>query len=333
MADDGAGRYRRRRHGSAGRDDRRGRRTRVRDRFVVSAPVTGRVLRIELEPGDGVKRGDVVARVRAEAPALLDARTRAEAQAAVESARAALGRARAEEQRARAALAQAERELARGARARRERADDATQELDAARGGRAGGAEAVNAAAVRRAAPPRRSCSAPRRAWRRPSADISGRVISVTAPVDGVVSGACARARRVVPAGDPLLEIGDPRQLEIVSDLLSTDAVRVAAGRTRASSSSGAASSRSRRRSAVSSRPASRRSPRSASRSSASTSCSTLSIRQGAWQALGDAYRVEVRIVVWERRDVLKVPTSALFRQGERGPSSRFVTGRRRRQR
>ena len=74
--------------------------TRVRDRFVVSAPLTGRVLRIELEPGDPVKRGQVVARVRAEAPPLLDARTRAEAQAAIESARAALGRARAEEERA-----------------------------------------------------------------------------------------------------------------------------------------------------------------------------------------------------------------------------------------
>src|SRR5512132_3874884 len=87
--------------------------TRVRDRFVVSAPVSGRVLRIELEPGDCVTRGQVVARVRAEAPPLLDARTRMEAEAAVESARAALGRARAEEQRAKATLAQAQRDLVR----------------------------------------------------------------------------------------------------------------------------------------------------------------------------------------------------------------------------
>src|SRR6187455_2530873 len=87
--------------------------TRVRDRFIVSAPVTGRVLRIELEPGDCVKRGQVVARVRAEAPPLLDTRTRTEADAVVESARAALGRARAEEQRARAALEQAQRDLVR----------------------------------------------------------------------------------------------------------------------------------------------------------------------------------------------------------------------------
>jgi len=87
--------------------------TRVRDRFVVSAPVSGRVLRIELEPGDCVTRGQVVARVRAEAPPLLDARTRSEAQAVVASARATLGRARAEEQRARATLTQARRDLAR----------------------------------------------------------------------------------------------------------------------------------------------------------------------------------------------------------------------------
>ena len=85
----------------------------MRDRFVVSAPVSGRVLRIELEPGDRVTRGQVVARVRAEAPPLLDARTRAEAEAVVESARAALGRARAEEQRAKATLEQAQRDLTR----------------------------------------------------------------------------------------------------------------------------------------------------------------------------------------------------------------------------
>src|SRR5687768_6798682 len=88
-------------------------RTRVRDRFMVSAPLTGRVRRIELEPGDAVKQGDIVARVRAEAAPLLDVRERSEAEAAVEVARAALGRARAELQRAQTAAAQAQRELAR----------------------------------------------------------------------------------------------------------------------------------------------------------------------------------------------------------------------------
>ena len=83
--------------------------TRVHDRYVVSAPVSGRVLRIELEPGDPVKEGEVVARVRPEMAALLDPRTRAEAQAALDSAQAVLGRARADEQRARTTLKRLER--------------------------------------------------------------------------------------------------------------------------------------------------------------------------------------------------------------------------------
>jgi len=62
-------------------------RTRVRERFVVTAPVTGRILRIELEPGDRVTRGEVIARVQPESPPLLDARTRAEAQAALEKSK------------------------------------------------------------------------------------------------------------------------------------------------------------------------------------------------------------------------------------------------------
>ena len=68
--------------------------TRVRDRFVVAAPVSGRVLRIELEPGDTVTAGRVVARLKPESPALLDTRTRAESEAALENARATVGRAK-----------------------------------------------------------------------------------------------------------------------------------------------------------------------------------------------------------------------------------------------
>ncbi|MDH4066124.1 MAG: RND transporter, partial [Acidobacteriota bacterium] len=88
--------------------------TRVHHRFVVSAPIGGRIERIELEPGDIVERGKtVVARLRPEAPQLLDARARADAAAGVESAQASLGRARAEEQRARAARDLAAAELKR----------------------------------------------------------------------------------------------------------------------------------------------------------------------------------------------------------------------------
>jgi HlyD family secretion protein len=88
--------------------------TRVHHRFIVSAPVAGTLERMDLETGNGVERGKtVVARLRPEAPQLLDARARVEATAAVAAARNALGRARAEEQRARAALELATSELKR----------------------------------------------------------------------------------------------------------------------------------------------------------------------------------------------------------------------------
>jgi len=288
--------------------------TRVRDRFVVSSPVGGRVLRIELEPGDPVKRGQIVARVRAEAPPLLDERTRAEAQAAIESARAAQGRARAEEQRARATLAQLQRELTRLRELAKNRVISA-QELDAREAEATVAEESVNAAvfAVQAAASELQRAQARLAA---PGADRSGRVVSVQAPVDGVVLKRLRESESVVPPGDPLVEIGDPHQLEIVADLLSTDAVRVKPGaRTIVEQWGGEKPLEARVR---------RIEP------AGFTKISALGVEEqrvnvvidfvdpaAAWAALGDAYRVEVRVVIWEAASVLRVPTGALFRDRE----------------
>src|SRR5581483_6219568 len=120
--------------------------TRVRERFVVSSPVAGRVLRIELDPGDVVKRGQPLAVVRSEVAPLLDERARAESEAAAESARAVLGRARAEEQRARTTVAQIHRELGRVRELAQSRVTSA-QELDAKEAELKVAEESVNAAA------------------------------------------------------------------------------------------------------------------------------------------------------------------------------------------
>ena len=292
-------------------------RTRVRDRFVVAAPVTGRLLRIELDPGDRVERGAIVARLQPEPPALLDARTQAEAVAAVDSAQAALEHARAEERRAHAALAQAQRELTRtrdlmaaGATTRQEldvREADvslAREELNAAASAvRAADAE-VGRARARAAAPAARA------------ANIGGTVV-VRAPVAGVVLQRPRESESVVRAGEPLVEIGDPRNIEIVTDLLSTDAVRVKPGaRATLEEWGGDASLEATVR---------RIEP------AGFTKISALGIEEQrvnvvldltdageACAALGDAYRVEARIVLWEAPDVLKVPTNALFRHGGR---------------
>lgn len=288
-------------------------RTRVRDRFILAAPVAGRVLRIEIEPGDSVRAGEVVAKLRPESPSLLDARTRAEAQAALESARAAVGRARADEQRAKATLAQAERELTRVRNLVAESLATA-QQLDARESDVRTAQEQVNAAAFAARAVEADVTRAQAR-LAPASPDPGGRVIPVTSPVDGVVLKRLRESESVVPAGDPLLEIGDPRQIEIVVDLLSVDAVRVQPGaRVMVEQWGGEQTLDARVR---------RVEP------SGFTKISALGVEEqrvnvileftdpaGAWKALGDGYRVEARIVTWESPDVLKVPTGALIRVG-----------------
>jgi HlyD family secretion protein len=287
-------------------------RTRVRDRFVVTAPAGGRVERIELEPGDRVAAGDVVARLRAEPPALLDARTQAEAIAAATSAAAVLGRARADEQRARAALAQAERELTRsqtlttaGATTR--------QELEARQAEALLARETVEAAVFAAQAAAADAERARARVATPPSRAAAG-VIIVRAPAAGVVLRRLRESEAVVPPGEPLLEIGDPRQIEIVTDLLSTDAVRVVPGARALIEDWGG--------DATLAATVKRIEP------SGFTKVSALGVEEqrvnvvldladpSACALLGDAYRVEARIVLWEHADVIRVPTNALFRQG-----------------
>jgi HlyD family secretion protein len=287
--------------------------TRVRDRFVVSSPVAGRVLRIELDPGDVVKRGQTVAQVRAEAAPLLDERARAEAQAAVESAKAALGRARAEEQAARATVARLHRELTRV----RELADSrvvSAQELDTHEAELKVADESLNATVFAVQA----AIFDLQRAQARlmpTTAQATGRVVAAASPVGGVVLKRIRESESIVPAGDPLLEIGDPMRLEIVSDLLSTDAVRVKPGSRAIVEQWGGDSSLD----AIVRRvePA------------GFTKISALGVEEqrvnvildfvdpSAACGIGDGYRVEVRIVLWEMQNVLKVPTSALFREGK----------------
>ena len=290
--------------------------TRVRDRFVVSAPLAGRVLRIELEPGDAVKAGEtVLATFQPTAPVLLDARSRAEAEARVKAAEAALGRARADRDRSQAELKKAEADRERYARLASEEIVSAEQ-LEAAELDRDTRQKAVRAAdfAVRTAA---YDLEVARATLVEDTAGGSGREpITIRSPVDGTVLKRVRESEAVVPAGEPLLEVADPADLEIVSDLLSTDAVKVRRGQKVLVEQWGG------------DRPlhgvVRRVEP------SGFMKVSALGVEEQrvnvvidfedarqAWEALGDGYRVEVRIVTWEEADVLSVPTSSLFRRGE----------------
>ena len=289
--------------------------TRLHHRFTVSAPVSGRVLRIELHPGDLVQRGKtVVARIQADAPPLLDDRARAQAEASVGAARSAVGRARAEEQRARAALDLATSELKRE-QSLAESGLTTRQALDARQAAVITADEAMNAARFAAAAATSELERA--RAQLRPaSLDTGGRVLPVLAPVDGVVLRRFRESESVVPAGEPLVEIGDPSHLEVVADLLSTDAVKV----------------KPRMRVLVEQWGGDRPLGAIVERVEPAgfTKVSALGVEEqrvnviidldddhAAWQAMGDGYRVEVRIQIWEAASVLKVPTSSLFRAGD----------------
>jgi HlyD family secretion protein len=280
-------------------------RTRVRDRYVVTAPIAGRVTRIALEAGDAVARGEVVVRMT---PLPLDPRGRAQAQALVAAAADAQRAAAAAVTQAREGLAQARRERERTAAlaarnlvapAERERAElaesVAAQDLEAAEF-RAQAAqhdvEAARAALIAAGA---------------------GAVMSLRAPVSGVVLRIPERSERVVQAGEPLLELGNCGDLEIVADLLSSDAVKVRPGDPMLVEDWGGDSALVARVRRV--------------EPGGFTKISALGVEEQRVHvvadlgqcpaALGDGYRVEARIVIWEADSVLKVPTTALYRAGE----------------
>ncbi len=278
--------------------------TRVRDRYVVAAPVAGRVARIELREGDPIAAGAVVGRLFA---APLDARARQQAAARVAEAEDAQRAADAGVKQAQAAAEQARRSCRRAqelaarnliAPEERERAEleetTRVRELESAQFRAQAAAHDVEVARAALLAG-------------------AGTAIPLRSPVTGRVLRIPERSERVVLAGTPLLELGDPAKLEIVADLLSSDAVRVKPGDAILIEGWGGGDTLRGRLHRV--------------EPSGFTKVSALGVEEQRVNvigdfvdppdAIGDRYRVEVRIVVWEGRDVLQVPTSALFRHGD----------------
>jgi HlyD family secretion protein len=287
--------------------------TRVRERFVISAPVAGRLQRIEHEPGDTVVRGQtVLARLTPVDAPLIDPRARAELTAAAEAARAAVGGAQAERDRAAAALARA-----RSVVRRQEDLDKAglttRDSVEAAQAAVRNNEEAVKAAefAITRA---QYDLQVAQTRLQAPSR--GGPAVTIVAPISGTVLKRLRESESVVPLGEPLLEIGDPRGIEIVADLLSTDAVRIMPGADVIVEQWGGSDPiRGRVR---------RVEP------SAFMKVSALGVEEqrvnvivdfvdpdAAARVLGDNYRVGVRIVVYSRDETLRAPVGALFRRGE----------------
>jgi HlyD family secretion protein len=300
-------------------------RTRVRDRFVVTAPVAGEVMRITLQPGDRVERGrTVLAVVRPAAPVPLDSRMRAELDASLRAGEAALGRVTAEQRRAVTALDLVTRQLRR-TEALASAGAVARETLDVQQAEQRAADDAVRAAefAVAQA---RQEVEGIRARLGVGAPTGSGRETTVVAPVNGVVLVRHVESQRVVAPGEPLIELGDPNAIEVVADLLSVDAVRITPGaRVLIEQWGGDGTLQGRVR---------RVEP------SGFTKVSALGVEEQrvnvvidldagpAVGTLGDGFRVEVRIVTWQDERALQVPLSTLFRVGTDWAVYAIVDGR-----
>ena len=276
--------------------------TRVNERFVLAAPVTGKLVRIVLEEGDFVKKGSLVASVL---PAELDARSYSEASSRVGSARAALDEAVARQRRVQLSLQQAERRLARYQNLYREGAvPKESYEL----------AETEANIAQKEADQARSSVEAARFNFAALQATIDwqvgGKAVTVLSPVDGRVLKIHEKSERLVTAGSSLVDIGDPSAIELVIDVLSSDAIMVRQGsRVLITNWGGDKQLQGVVKTVV---PA------------AFNKVSALGIEEkrvnivavlGANEPLlGDNFRVQASIVLREAKSVLQVPVSSLFR-------------------
>lgn len=292
--------------------------TRVRERYIVAAPLAGRLGRIRFKVGDPIKVDDAVATITPSPAPLMDPRTREEVEERLGAAEANVGRAKAVVERARAQSAQANTDFNR-TRTLADRGAATAQALEHAelavrladRDLRA--AEFLNRAAEHELSQMRAllaqysgdsNADQPAESW------------NVAAPVSGVVLRVAQESETIVQPGTPLLDVGDPRDLEIVVDVLSTDAVEIRPGAEVTIVHWGGPAALSGRVRRV--EPA------------AFTKVSTLGVEEQRvnvlidivspaeqWASLGDAYQVDAQIVVFTLDDAIIIPAGALFRRGD----------------
>ena len=289
-------------------------RTRVIDRYVVSAPVDGVACRVKLNVGDPVERGQLLLGITPLESQVLDARSRAQAEARVAAAKSALQAAREQSGAASADLEYANNELAR-LKPLMEEGMVSREAFD-----RVNTRARVAAAAVRTAdfnvEVARYELEAAQTTLEYSAATSSGvpaESVPVRSPIDGRILRVEHECEGPVRTGEPLLEVGDPNALEIEVDVLSADAVRIQAGIP-----------------VVFERWGGDQPLQGVVRivePVGFTKVSALGVEEQRvlvisdfvspaedWARLGDGYRVEARFVLWQEDDVLQVPASSLFR-------------------
>lgn len=298
-------------------------RTRVKENYVVSAPVSGRLLRVDAHSGDAVEgQATVVARILPSNPSFLDVRAQTEAESGVRSAEAALAMARAEVGRSEAERDYAASEVARMrtlraegtvAQAALDRAElamrsAAAQVRTAEAAVKAREAELENAKA--RLITPMEAKAAAANAEEAPG------ILSVLAPVSGRILRVLQESETIVAAGTPLVEIGDPgSDLEILAEYLSTDAVKISRGDRVIIDKWGGETPLAGVVARVEPFGFTKYSALGVEEQRVNVVIDFVSPPEQR-KGLGHGFRVETRVVVWEDKSALTVPSSALFRNG-----------------
>ncbi|HET6564162.1 MAG TPA: HlyD family efflux transporter periplasmic adaptor subunit [Xanthomonadales bacterium] len=292
--------------------------TQVHDMYVLSAPVAGQVMRINAHVGDPVQAGEtVLARIEPGDPSLLDPRSEAQAQAALRTAESALALAQAEVDQATAELEFAQSEWR---RANELVSNGTISQRDYDNASRALKAQQAALATTRASLQMRLFELDQAKAQllsplqtQQPLQDCE--CLPITAPVSGRVFKVFNASERVVAAGEPLLEIGDPMDLEISVDFLSSDAVKIRPGQSVIIAGWGGSEPLEGRVRLV--------------EPFGFTKVSALGIEEQRVNviidftgpvelrtALGHGYQVEARVILWSSDNALTVPLTALYRVG-----------------
>ncbi len=291
--------------------------TRVMDRFVISAPVAGFARRIELDVGDNVIKGHVLVDLEPLRSDVLDPRSRAEAKAMVAAAKSAM---RVAQENSCAAGADADLALIEYERKKRlyERASISQEEFDRAEA-LARWTEAVRRSAEFTIEVARFELDAALTALEYSAARHDGMLpekVAIKSPVNGQVLQVYHRSEGVVNAGQPLVEIGDARALEVEIDVLSANAVRIASGTRVLFDRWGGKQTLEGRVRIVE--------PVGFTKTSALgveeqrvLVVADITSEPKLWKRLGHGYRVEARFIIWEAENIIQIPSSALFRSGE----------------
>jgi HlyD family secretion protein len=287
--------------------------TRLRDRYIVSTPVAGKVARIALMEGDLVRSGAQITTVSPTEPAFLDARTEDEMRARVGAIEAAWRRTSVNIERAKAALDQAANAMKRSQTLAQQGFISPTQNEAEELNLRLREKELESAKQDEHAARHElEQARAALRQYAKPASSNSARVWQVTAPINGKVLKVVQQSEGTVPVGTPLVELGDPSNLEVIADILTADATQLTAGmpvRINAGESNMRIEGRLR-----------------LVEPAAFTKVSALGVEEQRvraviditsppqqWRALGDGFRVDVRILIQTVESAVKVPASALF--------------------